>query len=311
VTGVLSRWNAGLRTTSQKAFGRLTQVLGVTEISRDTWDELESLLIQADVGTQTTQEILGNLQRTAYEQGLVHARDLRLALRHQLLDHLIRPPLTEWTKGTHVLLVVGVNGSGKTTTIAKLTRFFQAQGKRVLLGAADTFRAAATEQLQLWANSLGVEIVTGAADSDPGAVAFNAVKSGVARAADVVIIDTAGRLHTRSNLMDELRKVCRVVGKAQDGAPHAVWLVLDAMAGQNALVQARAFKEAVGVTGIVLAKLDTSARGGMAFAIQKELALPILFAGLGERAEDLAIFEPESFVDGILETAKGADAGSA
>lgn len=311
MTGVLSRWHAGLRTTSQKAFGRLAHVLGATEITPDTWEELERLLIQADVGLETTQEILHNLQRTAYEQGVVHSRDLRAALRQQLLEHLIRPPLIDWTKGTHVLLVVGVNGSGKTTTIAKLTRFFQMNGKRVLLGAADTFRAAATEQLQLWADSLDVEMITGAAESDPGAVAFNAVKAGTAREADVVIIDTAGRLHTRSNLMDELRKVYRVVGKAQEGAPHAVWLVLDATAGQNALLQARAFKEAVGVTGIVLAKLDTSARGGMAFAIQKELALPILFAGLGEKPEDLAIFDPEYFVDGILDTAKAAATGAA
>jgi fused signal recognition particle receptor len=197
-------------------------------------------------------------------------------------------------------MVVGVNGSGKTTTIAKLGKRFQDLGKSLLFGAADTFRAAAVDQLQVWGDRLGVDVVAGAPESDPGAVAFNAVQSGTARGVDFVIIDTAGRLHTRFNLMEELKKVHRVVGKALPGAPHAVWLVLDATTGQNALQQAKAFKEAVDVTGIILAKLDSSARGGMAFAIQRELGLPILFAGLGEKPEDLVPFEPDAFIRGIL-----------
>jgi fused signal recognition particle receptor len=199
-----------------------------------------------------------------------------------------------------VLLIVGVNGSGKTTTIAKLVKYFRAQGRTVLLGAADTFRAAAVEQLGVWADRLGVDMISGAPESDPGAVAFNTVQAGVARGMDLIIIDTAGRLHTRWNLMEELKKVHRVVGKALAGAPHAVWLILDATTGQNALLQARAFKEATNVTGVVLAKLDASARGGMAFAIQEELGLPILFAGLGEGPDDLEVFDREAFVDGIL-----------
>jgi fused signal recognition particle receptor len=199
-----------------------------------------------------------------------------------------------------VIMVVGVNGSGKTTTIAKLGGRFQAEGKTLLFGAADTFRAAAVDQLQVWGDRLSVDVVAGAPESDPGAVAFNAVQSGAARGVDFVIVDTAGRLHTRFNLMEELKKVHRVIGKALPGAPQAVWLVLDATTGQNALQQAKAFREAVGVTGVILAKLDSSARGGMAFAIQRELGLPILFAGLGEKLEDLTPFDPDAFVVGVL-----------
>jgi fused signal recognition particle receptor len=170
----------------------------------------------------------------------------------------------------------------------------------MLFGAADTFRAAAVDQLQVWGERLNVDVISGAPESDPGAVAFNAVQSGISRKVDLVIVDTAGRLHTRFNLMEELKKVHRVVGKAMPGAPHAIWLVLDATTGQNALQQAKAFKSAVGVTGIILSKLDSSARGGMAFAIQRELGLPILYAGLGEKPEDLTPFDPTAFVDGIL-----------
>jgi fused signal recognition particle receptor len=197
-------------------------------------------------------------------------------------------------------MVVGVNGSGKTTTIAKLGQRFRSEGKSLVFGAADTFRAAAVDQLQVWGDRLDVDVVAGAPESDPGAVAFSAVQSGSARGVDFVIVDTAGRLHTRFNLMEELKKVHRVIGKALPGAPHAIWLVLDATTGQNAMQQAKAFKEAVGVTGVILAKLDSSARGGMAFAIQRELGLPILFAGLGEKPEDLIPFDPDAFVNGIL-----------
>ena len=197
-------------------------------------------------------------------------------------------------------MVVGVNGSGKTTTIAKLAQRFQSEGKTLLFGAADTFRAAAVDQLQVWGDRLKVDVIAGAPESDPGAVAFNAVQSGAARGVDLDPVDTAGRLHTRFNLMEELKKVYRVIGKALPGAPHATWLVLDATTGQNALQQAKAFKEAVGVTGVILSKLDSSARGGMAFAIQRELGLPILFAGLGEKPEDLIPFDPDAFIEGIL-----------
>jgi fused signal recognition particle receptor len=244
-----------------------------------------------------------SLQRIQRTEGLIRANELFLALRQELRARLESPPVLKLDHKPSVILVVGVNGSGKTTTIAKLASRFNSEGRKILLGAADTFRAAAMDQLQVWGDRLKVEVIVGASESDPGAVAFNAVQAGVARSVDIVMIDTAGRLHTRFNLMEELKKVNRVVGKALDGAPHEVWLVLDATTGQNALQQARSFKEAVHVTGVILSKLDSSARGGMAFAIQRELGLPILFAGLGEKPEDLQPFDPDAFVDGILSNA--------
>ena len=299
---MLSRWRQGLAKTSKGAFGRLAGLLGATEIKAETWEELEALLIQADLGMETTSEVLSSLKRTVSERGLTRAGDLREALSETLLARLEPVPTIRWEAKPSVILMVGVNGSGKTTTIAKLGYRLKNEGKSVLFGAADTFRAAAIDQLQVWGQRVGIEIVTGAPESDPGAVAYNAVQAGVARRVDLILIDTAGRLHTRYNLMEELKKIHRVVAKALEGAPHAVWLVLDATTGQNALQQARAFQSAVNVSGVILAKLDSSARGGMAFAIQRELHLPILFAGLGEKPEDLQPFDPAAFVDGILNT---------
>lgn len=299
---ILSRWRSGLAKTSKATFGRIAGLLGATEITPDTWDELEALLIQADLGIETATEIIESLQRLVRAEGLLRSDELEQVLRAELRNRLDEPPVIEWPEQPSVLLVVGVNGSGKTTTIAKLGKRFSDAGKSIVFGAADTFRAAAVDQLQVWGDRLGVDVIAGAPESDPGAVAFNAIQAGTARAVDLVIIDTAGRLHTRANLMEELKKVHRVVGKAQPGAPHAVWLVLDATTGQNALQQARAFKDAVNVTGVILAKLDSSARGGMAFAIKRELGLPILFAGLGEKLEDLQPFNPDAFVEGILST---------
>lgn len=297
---VFSRWREGLSKTSKSAFGRLAGLLGATEIRQETWDGLEALLIQADLGIETTADILTSLQRLVRDQGLRRADELRAVLRVELRSRLMAPPTIDWSARPVVILVVGVNGSGKTTTIAKLGQRFINEGKSVLFGAADTFRAAAVDQLQVWGDRLKVEVVAGAPESDAGAVAFSAVQAGVARRVDIILIDTAGRLHTRFNLMEELKKVYRVIRKALEGAPHAVWLVLDATTGQNALQQARAFKDAVKVSGVILSKLDSSARGGMAFAIQRELGLPILFAGLGEKPEDLQPFDPDAFVDGIL-----------
>ena len=297
---LFSRWRTGLAKTSKATFGRIAGLLGATEITSDTWDELEALLVQADLGIETALEIIETLQRLVRTDGLLRSDELESALRAELRQRLDQPPAVNWSETPSVLLVVGVNGSGKTTTIAKLGKRFVDEGRSLLLGAADTFRAAAVDQLQVWGDRLGVDVVAGASESDPGAVAYNAVQAGVARGVDLVIIDTAGRLHTRFNLMEELKKVNRVVGKAMPGAPHAVWLVLDATTGQNALQQARAFKEAVNVTGVILAKLDSSARGGMAFAIKRELGLPILFAGLGEGPEDLQPFDPDAFIEGIL-----------
>lgn len=301
MTDVLTRWRAGLSKTGKAAFGRVALLLGATEITSQTWDDLETLLIQADVGMETTASVLDSLKRLTRDRGLLRSEDLNSALKAELRSRLDDAPTLDFTARPTVILLVGVNGSGKTTSAAKLGARFHAEGKTILFGAADTFRAAAVDQLQVWGDRLKVPVVAGAAESDPGAVAFNAVQSGISRGVDVILIDTAGRLQTRFNLMEELRKVHRVVGRALPGAPQAVWLVLDATTGQNALEQARKFNEAVRVTGIILAKLDSSARGGMAFAIQRELGIPILFAGLGEKPEDLTPFDPDAFVDGILQ----------
>jgi len=301
MTDTLSRWRNGLAKTSKSAFGRVASLLGATEITAETWDDLEALLIQADLGIATATDIIETLQRHTRDLGLLHSNELKTALRTELrsrLDDQVEATLAE--SPPSVILLVGVNGSGKTTSAAKLGARFIAQDKKVLFGAADTFRAAAVEQLQVWGQRLQIDVISGQPESDPGAVAYNTIQAGIARGADVILIDTAGRLHTRFNLMQELEKVERVVGKALPGAPHAVWLVMDTTTGQNALQQARAFKEAVGVTGIILTKLDSSARGGMVFAIRSELGLPILFAGLGEKTEDLEIFDPDAFIDGIL-----------
>jgi len=296
-----SRWKTGLSRTSKAAFGRLASLLGATEINQDTWDDLEALLIQADLGLETTESILGSLKAVVKREGLTRASELRAVLKSELRARLSPPgPDIKFDAKPAVILLVGVNGSGKTTTAAKLGQRFRKEGKTVLFGAADTFRAAAVDQLQVWGDRLKVEVIFGAPESDPGAVAYNAIQAGIARNIDIILIDTAGRLHTRFNLMEELKKVYRVVNKAQEGAPHAVWLVLDATTGQNALPQAKAFRDAVRVSGVILSKLDSSARGGMAFAIQRELGLPILFAGLGEKPEDLTPFDPDAFVDGIL-----------
>lgn len=297
---IFTKWRSGLAKTGKAAFGRLKSILGATEITQDTWDELEALLIQADVGIETSTGIIESLQRLVRTEGLTRSDELWEALQAELRSRLTDPPTLAWTNKPSVIMMVGVNGSGKTTTIAKLGQRFRSEGKSILFGAADTFRAAAVDQLQVWGDRLGVDVIAGAPESDPGAVAFNAVQAGVSRNVDLVLVDTAGRLHTRFNLMEELKKVHRVIGKALPGAPHAVWLTLDSTTGQNALQQAKAFREAVGVTGVILSKLDSSARGGMAFAIQRELGLPILFAGLGEKPEDLTPFDPDAFVQGVL-----------
>lgn len=297
---VFSRWKEGLSRTSKAAFGQIASILGASEITNETWDDLETVLIQADVGVETASSILEELKRLTRAEGWIRSDQLFFSLRHELLSRLAPPPEPRFENQPTVILIVGVNGSGKTTTIAKLASRFSDSGRKILLGAADTFRAAAVDQLQVWGDRLNVEVIAGAPESDPGAVAFSAVQAGSARGADIIMIDTAGRLHTRFNLMEELKKVHRVVGKAMAGAPHHVWLVLDATTGQNALQQARSFKDAVNVTGVILTKLDSSAKGGMAFAVRRELDLPILFVGLGERPEDLTPFDPEAFVDGIL-----------
>jgi fused signal recognition particle receptor len=303
MANILIKWKDGLAKSSKAAFGQIVNLLGTTEITPETWDDLEALLIQADLGVDTCEVVLDALEKRVDQEGLIRASELQAVLQQELRLLLTTPPTLDFSQKPTVILVVGVNGSGKTTSIAKLGQRFKNEGKSVLFGAADTFRAAAVDQLEIWAERLDIPVISGQFGGDSGAVAYDTVKAGLARSTDIVLIDTAGRLHTRFNLMEELKKVHRVVGKALPEAPQHVWLVMDATTGQNALQQARAFKEAVKVTGVILAKLDSSARGGMAFAIQHELGLPVLFAGLGEKPDDLQPFDPDAFVDGILASA--------
>ncbi|MEJ2446863.1 MAG: signal recognition particle-docking protein FtsY [Anaerolineales bacterium] len=294
------KWVEGLARTRKSTFGKIAAFLGATEINAQTWDELEAMLIQSDIGAETSLDITQQAQAMVQEQGILRKDELRILLKEILLSRLEPPPELEINTKPFVILVAGVNGSGKTTTLAKLAKRFKEDGLKVQLTAADTYRAAAVEQLQIWGNSLDIPVVSGQQNGDPGAVVYDSIQSALAKDKDLVLIDTAGRLHTRYNLMEELKKVYRVAGKALPGAPHACWLVMDATTGQNALHQAASFKEAIPLDGVILAKLDSSAKGGMVFTVQDKLGLPILFAGLGEKPEDLVPFQPNAFVEGIL-----------
>jgi fused signal recognition particle receptor len=301
VADIFSKWLTGLERTRKQTFGRISSLLGTSEITSETWDDLEAALILADMGIDTTQSVIESLRAAVQKDGLTRADELQEVLKQELINRLDPPPVDLLPSNIPVvILLVGVNGSGKTTTAAKLGKRYTDAGKKVLLAAADTYRAAAIDQLQVWADRLNLPVIAGQIGGDPGAVAFDAVEAAKARGTDLLLIDTAGRLHSRFNLMEELKKVHRVVGKALPGAPHGVWLVLDATTGQNALQQARSFNQTAPVTGVILTKLDSSARGGMAFAVQQELHVPILFAGLGEKPEDLQPFDRQEFVDGIL-----------
>jgi fused signal recognition particle receptor len=300
MSNLINQWRSGLAKTSKATFGQISALLGASEISDETYEDLEALLIKADLGIETSESLLEVIWDREREDGITKTSELNAVLRQELRHKLDSPPALDYSAIPTIILIVGVNGSGKTTTIAKLGKHFSEQQKEVIFGAADTYRAAAVDQLQIWGERLDIPVIAGQKNGDPGAVAYDTVQASIARGADLAIIDTAGRLHTRFNLMEELKKVHRVTGKSLQGAPHHVWLVMDATTGQNAIQQARAFKEAVDVTGIILAKLDSSARGGMAFAIQEELGLPIIFAGLGESADDLQPFDPDLFIEGIL-----------
>lgn len=298
---IFTKWQKGLEKTRKVAFGRVATFLGTSDLDEETWEELEALLIQADLGMETTIKVIETLQAKVHQEGLTHTEEFVQALKQELLDRLASTELSEFPDKPSIILLVGVNGSGKTTSAAKLAYRFKEEGQSVLLVAADTYRAAAIDQLKVWADRANVPIVAGQPGGDPGAAAYDGIMAAVSRRTDFAIIDTAGRLHTRYNLMEEIKKVHRVCGKALPGAPHATWLVLDATTGQNALQQAKAFQEAVKIDGVILAKLDSSAKGGMAFAIKAQLGLPIYFAGLGEGIDDLESFNRKAFVNGIIE----------
>jgi fused signal recognition particle receptor len=299
--GIAQSIKQSLTRTRNAVFSRIAGLLHTTEVTSATWDELEELLIQADVGVDTTLYLVDRLRSRVRDEAILRSDALQLALGQELRGLLPDPgPLDLGGRPLDVVLTVGVNGSGKTTSIAKLAHRYRQQGRRVLLAAADTYRAAAMDQLEIWAQRAGVDIVTGPEGGDPGAVVFDTLQAAQARGMDMVIIDTAGRLHTQYNLMAELRKVRKVAANNVGDAPHETLLVLDATTGQNALSQARHFQEAVQVTGAVLAKLDGTARGGMVFAIARELELPVRFVGTGEHMEDLAPFDPDLFVEGLF-----------
>lgn len=294
---------ASLAKTRQGFFGRVGALFQANEITDETWEELEELLIQADLGINTAMGLVERLRNRVDRDHLKRVEDVKAALKDELVRLLDHAPFTKLSEPRMltVVLIVGVNGSGKTTSIAKLARYYKARGKKVVLAAADTFRAAAIDQLKIWGERTGVDVIAQAPGADPGAVVFDAIRaSQETRSADLLVIDTAGRLHTKFNLMKELEKVRAVCARQVHDAPHETLLVLDATTGQNAISQAKHFKEAVQISGIILTKLDGTAKGGIVFAIQQELGVPVRFVGTGEKADDFAEFDPHAFVDGIL-----------
>ncbi len=298
--GFLARLKQGLSRTRAALAGPLERVLADAGSSDDHWDALEELLLGADFGVQATQrllETLGGLHRSGSGDGTaLLRRELATLLRETEGIGARRYSRSPW-----VVLVVGVNGVGKTTTIGKLAHQLERSGRKVLLAAGDTFRAGAIEQLEIWGRRAGAEVIKHAPGQDPSGVVFDAVHAARKRRADVLLIDTAGRLHNKLNLVEELKKMRRVLGKVQEGAPHETLLVIDAGTGQNAVAQARIFQEAVGVSGIVLTKLDGTAKGGVVLRIQQELAIPMEFVGVGEGVDDLQEFDPEAFVEAFFE----------
>jgi len=301
---LLDRLKAGVEKTRAGLLDRIEDVIsGKKEIDSDVLDELEYALITADIGVKTVTEILESIRERVDRKLVADMPTIQRLIQEHLLQVLesVERPLPRLAEPPAVVMVVGVNGAGKTTTIGKLAQRFKTEGHSVLLCAADTFRAAAIEQLQIWGTRTSTEVVTQSPGSDPSSVLFNAVTAAKARKIDYVIVDTAGRLHTKDNLMAELQKMRRTAAKVIPSAPHDVLLVMDATTGQNGLEQARKFTESSGVTGIVLTKLDGTAKGGIVVAIARELNLPIRYVGVGEQVNDLLPFEPESFIRSIFE----------
>jgi fused signal recognition particle receptor len=294
----------GLAKTRAGWVSRLGQVFsGRKQIDPSLVDEMEKVLLTADIGVRTSSKLLEDVRRSMGKKELTDTDAIWAFLRRRCREILsFDAPPVRWDRARpFVLLIIGVNGSGKTTTIGKLAAQLRASGKNVLLAAGDTFRAAATEQLEVWGGRVGVEVVRGKDGADPSSVIFDAIRRGKAQGADVVIGDTAGRLHTKTDLMQELEKVRRVVGKAEEGAPHETWLVIDATSGQNAIAQAQIFTQAMAVTGIVLTKLDGTAKGGVILGIVDQLGIPVRYIGVGERVEDLRAFDADEFVEALFD----------
>jgi fused signal recognition particle receptor len=301
---LLERLKSGVEKTRAGLVSRLEDALaGKKEIDADLLDELEYTLINADIGVRTTNEILERIRQQVDRRLVGDAAELRGLIRQHLLEILqsTERPIAHVDEPPAVVMVVGVNGAGKTTSIGKLAKRYKAEGRAVLLCAADTFRAAAIEQLEIWGERTATEVIRQQPGADPSAVLFDALQAARARKTDYVIVDTAGRLQTKANLMAELEKMRRTAGRVIPGAPHEVLLVLDATTGQNGLEQARRFTETSGVTGIILAKLDGTAKGGVVIAIARELNLPIRYVGIGEKADDLLPFDPEKFIASLFE----------
>lgn len=300
--GFFNKIAEGLKKTRDSMMGKVDALLNsFTKIDEDFFDELEENLIMADVGAVTSARICENLRKKVKEEGLSDPAAVKGALKEIIAQMLAGDEALNLSTKPSIILVIGVNGVGKTTTIGKLAHNLHEDGKKVLLAAADTFRAAAIDQLQIWADRAGVDLVKHGEGSDPAAVVFDAINAGKARGCDVVICDTAGRLHNKKNLMDELSKIARVIDREAPGSAKEVLLVLDATTGQNALNQAKLFQEAAGLTGIILTKLDGTARGGVVIGIKEELNIPIKYIGVGEQIDDLRPFDSKEFVEALFE----------
>ncbi len=300
----LERMKEAVTRTRESLSERIEEVVSFgKEIDRATLDDLEGILLSADLGTSTTQEILGKLREKADYKQIRNVAELKRLLQEEILTILAAvdsQPVTKVDGMPEVILVVGVNGTGKTTTIGKLAQVLRSEGKTVLLCAADTFRAAAIEQLEVWGQRSGTEVIRTKAGGDPSAVLYDALQAATSRHSDYVIVDTAGRLHTKTNLMAELEKMRRTAQRIIPGAPHETLLVMDATTGQNGLQQARQFTQSAGVTGIVLTKLDGTAKGGVVVAISREMGVPVRYVGVGEKIGDLLPFDPKDFVDSLF-----------
>lgn len=305
--GLFDKLKLGLKKTHENIFNKIDKLVNAkSEIDDDFLDNLEEILLSSDVGVNTSEKIIDNLKKRVKEEKYERTDQLKAILRDELKKAFItgngeskKPFVIE--KKPYVIIVVGVNGVGKTTSIGKLTYNYKNAGYSVLIGAADTFRAAANEQLETWAKRSGTEIIQSAQGSDPSSVVYNTIQSGIAKNYDVIIIDTAGRLHTKVNLMEELSKIKRVIQKQLPEAPHEVLLVIDATTGQNGMVQAREFSQSIPLTGLVLTKLDGTAKGGIVLKISSEMKIPVKYIGVGEQIDDLQVFDKENFVKALLE----------